>query len=127
MGTYRRGRINEELTKEMAEIIRTVKDPRIHKWFVSITAVDCTADLRSAKVYYSAVGKDVDMNEVKKGLISATGYIRSQIAQRMNLRITPELRFYQDTSMERGVQMAALLRSVNIPAEDEEDAEGDDE
>ena len=75
MASYRRGRINEELTKEMAEIIRTVKDPRIQKWFVSITAVDCTADLRSAKVYYSAVGKDVDMNEVKKGLISASGYI----------------------------------------------------
>ena len=127
MASYRRGRINEELTKEMAEIIRTVKDPRIQKWFVSITAVDCTADLRSAKVYYSAVGKDVDMNEVKKGLISASGYIRSQIAQRMNLRITPELRFYQDTSMEHGTQMSALLRTVNIPADEEFDTEGDDE
>ena len=111
----------------MAEIIRTVKDPRIQKWFVSITAVDCTADLRSAKVYYSAVGKDVDMDEVKKGLTSASGYIRSQIAQRMNLRITPELRFYQDTSMEHGTQMSALLRTVNIPADEEFDTEGDDE
>ena len=121
VASYRRGRINEELTKEIAEILRTVKDPRIQKWFVSITAVDCTADLRSAKVYYSAVGREVDMNEVKKGLLSASGYIRSQIAQRMNLRITPELRFYADNSLERGTQMSALLRSVDIPAREPED------
>ena len=120
MASYRRGRINEELTREIADILRSVKDPRVQRYFISITGVDCTADLRSAKVYYSAVGKNVDQEAIRQGLKSAMGYIRSQIAQRLNLRITPELTFIYDTSMERGVEMASLLRSIDSPEEDEE-------
>ena len=120
MASYRRGRINEKLTREIADILRSVKDPRVQRYFISITGVDCTADLRSAKVYYSAVGKNVDQEAIRQGLKSAMGYIRGQIAQRLNLRITPELTFIYDTSMERGVEMASLLRSIDIPEEDEE-------
>lgn len=114
MAGYRQNRINEQLTKELAEIIRSVKDPRVNSALVSITGVDCSADLKNAKIYFSAVGADIDIKEINKGLVSATGYIRSQVAQRLNLRITPELRFIHDESMEKGAHMSALLRSVAL-------------
>ena len=125
MASYRQGRINEQLTKELAEILRTVKDPRVNNSLVSITGAECTADLKLAKVYFSAVGTDVDMTEIKKGLVSATGYIRRQVAQRLNLRITPELRFVFDESMEKGAHLSQLLRSIT-PKVEEEDAKTDD-
>ncbi len=112
MAGHRQGRINEQLTKELAEILRTVKDPRVNNALVSITGAECSADLKNAKIYFSAVGGSVDINEIKKGLASANGYIRSQVALRLNLRITPELRFILDDSMEKGAHMSALLRSV---------------
>jgi ribosome-binding factor A len=114
MAGYRQGRINEQLTKDLAEIIRTVKDPRVSSSLVSITGAECSADLKNAKIYFSAVGSNVDINEIKKGLVSATGYIRGQVAQRLNLRITPELRFFLDESIEKGARMSELLRQVEI-------------
>jgi ribosome-binding factor A len=114
MAGYRQGRINEQLTKDLAEIIRTVKDPRVSDSLVSITGVECSADLKNAKIYFSAVGKNVDINEIKKGLVSATGYIRGQVAQRLNLRITPDLHFILDESIEKGARMSALLRQIEI-------------
>lgn len=125
MAGYRQGRINEQLTKDLAEILRTVKDPRVNNSLVSITGAECSADLKNAKIYFSAVGNSVDINEVKKGLVSATGYIRSQVAQRLNLRITPELRFILDDSMEKGAHMSALLRSVAVKESDSASAQND--
>ena len=87
MANYRRGRINDEVQKELASILRDVKDPRVSGAFVSVTAVDVTPDLKFAKIYYSALMGD--KKELAKGLKAASGYIRSQIAQRLNLRITP--------------------------------------
>ena len=94
MANYRRGRINDEVQKELASILRDVKDPRVKDAFVSVTAVDVTPDLKYAKIYYSSLMGD--KKEVAKGLKSSSGYIRSQIAQRLNLRITPELTFILD-------------------------------
>ena len=77
MPSNRIGRINEEIQRELAALIRTVKDPRVHG-LVSITAVDTTSDLRYAKIYVSVLDKS-DVGEVVKGLKSAGGYLRREL------------------------------------------------
>ncbi|MBQ7500235.1 MAG: 30S ribosome-binding factor RbfA [Clostridia bacterium] len=123
---YRRGRINEEMVHALTEILRTVKDPRVSGSFISITTVDCAADLYSAKVYYSVYGSDED--QVREGLEKASGYIRSQLAQRLNMRHTPELRFIKDNSIEYGAHINDVLKKI-IPEkpENEEESEEDDD
>ena len=111
MAGYRRGRINEEVTRELAAIIREVKDPRVQKAIVSITAADVTADMKFAKIYFSCIG-NADKNEVKKGLESASGFMRKQIATNLNLRQTPELKFIPDDSIEYGANINRLLKQV---------------
>ena len=124
MAKYRRGRINDEMCKELASAIRLVKDPRVSDAFISITSVDVTPDLKFAKVYYSAMTGD--KKEVAKGLRSSAGYIRRIIAQRMNLRMTPELTFYEDKSIAHGAHISKLLESIEItPEEDDAEVEND--
>ena len=120
MANYRRGRINEELTRELAGILREIKDPRIQRNLVTVTACDVTADLKYAKVFFSVVGKAADPKEVKKGLESAKGFMRREIAHRLNLRITPDLTFHHDQSAENGAHIMSLLRSVELPEEEDE-------
>ena len=98
MAKYRQSRINEEMFKEAAQIIRTVKDPRVSEAFVSVTGVEVTPDLKFAKIYYSHM--QGDKKTVKKGLESSAPYIRGQLAKSLNLRITPELTFVEDTSID---------------------------
>ena len=124
MANYRRGRINDEVQRELASILRDVKDPRVSGAFVSVTAVDVTPDLKYAKIYYSALMGD--KKELAKGLKAATGYIRSQIAQRLNLRITPELTFILDDSVAHGAHISKLLNSITF-TEDFEESAGDEE
>ena len=126
MAKYRQGRINDELQKEIAMIIRDVKDPRVSNAFVSITAAEVTPDLKYAKIYYSALMGD--KKEVRLGLKAANGFIRGQIARRMNLRITPELTFIEDGSIEYGAKISKILEGITITAPDEEEGgEEDDE
>ena len=111
MANYRVGRINEELMKALCEIIRTVKDPRVSNTMISITAADVTADMKFAKVYFSCIG-NANKEEVEKGLESASGFMRKQIAVRLNLRQTPELKFIPDDSIEYGAHINRLLKQV---------------
>lgn len=120
MANYRRGRINDEMQKELAQILREVKDPRVSGAFISVTAVDVTPDLKYAKVFYSAMLGD--KKEVAKGLKSSAGYLRRQLAMRMNLRMTPELTFIEDHSIEHGAHISKLLNSIEF-SEDEEPVE----
>ena len=122
MAKYRRGRINEEMQKEMTSILRKVKDPRISDAFISITAADCTADLKYAKIYYSALRGDA--KEIAKGLKAATGFIRRELARSLNLRITPELTFLPDTSIAYGAHIASILETLDIREEDPEETDG---
>ena len=124
MANYRRGRINDEMQKEIALILREVKDPRIKDAFISITSVEATGDLKFAKVYYSAMMGD--KKEVAKGLKSSAGYIRRQLAIRLNLRMTPELSFYEDNSIAHGAKISKLLESIEI-SEDTDDTEENNE
>lgn len=118
MAKYRRGRINDEIQKEMTVILRKVKDPRISDAFLSVTAADCTADLKYAKIYYSALSGDP--KEIAKGLKAATGFIRRELAHSLNLRITPELTFLPDTSIAYGAHIAGILNTLDISEEEEE-------
>ena len=119
MANYRRGRINDEMKKELSLVLREVKDPRVSGAFISVTAVEVTPDLKYAKVYYSAMMGD--KKEVAKGLKSSAGYIRREIAQRLNLRMTPEFSFYEDHSIEHGAHISKLLNEIEITPEEEEE------
>ena len=101
-------------------VLREIKDPRVKDAFISVTAVDVTPDLKFAKVYYSAMMGD--KKEVAKGLKSSAGFVRRQLAQRMNLRMTPELTFVEDHSIAHGAHISKLLNSIEISPEDPEDA-----
>ena len=111
MASNRIGRINEEIQRELANLIRTVKDPRVHG-LVSITAVDTTADLRYARVYVSVLDKS-DVNEVVKGLKSAGGYLRRELGRALQLRYTPELIFELDHSIEHGAHINDIIRHLD--------------
>lgn len=124
MAKYRQGRINEEIQREMTSILRRVKDPRVSDAFISVTAADCTADLKYAKIYYSALSGDP--KEIAKGLKAATGFIRRELARSLNLRITPELTFLPDSSIAYGAHIASILEGLDIsPGEDEAEEAGD--
>ncbi len=121
MAKYRRGRINDEMRKETASILREVKDPRVKDAFVSVTGAEVTADLKYAKIYYSALRGDE--KEVSRGLRSSAAFIRSELASRLNLRMTPELTFVRDTSLAHGAHIATLLHQIeegSMRTEDEE-------
>ena len=105
-------------------VLREVKDPRLSDAFISITAVEVTGDLKFAKVYYSAMMGD--KKEVAKGLKSCAGFIRREIARRLNLRMTPEFTFVEDNSIAYGAHISSLLNSITI-TEPDEDEEGEGE
>ena len=120
MGRYRRDRINEEMRKELMNILRGVKDPRVQDAFLSVTAAQVTPDLKYAKIYYSFLSGDE--KEVLQGLKAASGYIRRELARTLNLRITPELSFHRDTSIAYGAHIASILNNLEISEPEEEDA-----
>ena len=124
MAKYRQGRINDEMQKELMSILRRVKDPRITDAFLTVTAADCTADLKYAKIYYSALRGDA--KEIAKGLRAASGFIRRELARSLNLRMTPELTFIADTSITYGAHISSILNNLEISAEETEEADSTD-
>ena len=104
-------RLNSEVQKELSSIIRDVKDPRVSPW-TSVSEVYVAPDLKTCKVWISVLGSDEDRDNTLKGLSNAAGYIRHELAVRMNLRNTPELTFISDTSAEYGVEMIRKIDSV---------------
>ena len=123
MPSNRIGRINEEIQRELSDLLRTLKDPRVQKTMVSVTRVDTTADLRYAKVYVSVYDKDLS-KEVFKGLKSSGGFLRHELAERLSLRYTPELVWEEDKSITYGARVLDILAKLDIPAD--EPAEGDE-
>ncbi len=122
MPKYRRARINDEVARVLADALRDVKDHRIRDRIITITSCDVSGDLRFAKVFFSVYGADREaIKEIKKGLYSAAGFLRRAIAEKINLRITPELTFEYDNAMERGASISELLKKAAIPDEFERD------
>ena len=105
-------RINGEVQKELAEIIRESKDPRIHP-LTSVVLVEVATDLKTCKAYISVLGSDEDRKNTEAGLKSASGFIRRELAHRMNMRNTPEINFIMDTSIEDAIRMTKLIDEVN--------------
>ena len=105
-------RINGEVQKELSVIIREeIKDPRIHP-MTSVVAVEVAPDLKTCKAYISVLGNPEEKAATMKGLSSAEGYIRRQLAANLNLRNTPQIRFLLDESIEYGVNMSKLIDDV---------------
>ena len=105
-------RINGEVQKELSTIIRNeIKDPRIHP-MTSVMAVEVAPDLKTCKAHISVLGEKEAKEATIKGLKSAEGYIRRQLAHNMNLRNTPEIRFILDESIEYGVTMSKLIDDI---------------
>ena len=105
-------RINMEVQRELSEIIRGgVKDPRIHP-MTSVVSAEVTPDLKYCKVYISVLGSEEAGKETIQGLKNAEGYIRRELARRVNLRNTPKLQFIFDQSIEYGVNMSHLIDQV---------------
>ncbi|MBO4211721.1 MAG: 30S ribosome-binding factor RbfA [Oscillospiraceae bacterium] len=122
MPSNRIGRINEEIQRELSELLRTLKDPRVQKTMVSITRVDTTSDLRYAKIYVSIYDKD-QSREVLKGLKSSGGYLRRELASRLRLRYTPELVWTEDHSITYGARILDILSTLDIPRDENDGTE----
>ena len=125
MGKFRQGKINDAVMQAMSESIREIKDPRVSSAMVPITGAEVSADLKFAKIYFSALLGD--KSEVKKGLISASGFLRRTLSQKLNLRITPALTFCEDKSIEHGAHIAKLLNNIEITPMDDEAGEEDND
>lgn len=105
-------RINDEIKKEVAEIIRSeLKDPRIGA-ITSVLKVDTTNDLKFCKVYVSILGDKPKKEEVMQVLKNASGFIRKQVAMKINLRNTPEFKFELDESLEYSIRISKLIDEV---------------
>lgn len=112
-------RINGEVQRELSRIIsREIKDPRIAPMTSVVDAV-VTSDLKQCKAYISVLGNDEKKEETMKGLNSAVGYIRRELAHSINLRNTPEITFILDDSIEYGVNMSKKIDELNHGSENE--------
>lgn len=116
-------RVAEQIQRELAELIQLeVKDPRVG--MVTLTDVEVTPDYSHAKVYFTLLNHGHPLDETLEGLNRAAGYLRSQLAHRMRLRVIPQLHFVFDSSVERGVQLSHLIEEavaleVGKPAQEE--------
>lgn len=116
-------RINEEVMRELSNIIRgEIKDPRINP-LTSVVAVEVAPDLKTCKAYISVLGDEESQAKTLAGLKSAEGFIRSKLAKTVNLRNTPEIRFVLDQSIEYGVKMSKMIDEVTKDIKSEDDAE----
>ena len=123
MAKYRRGRINEAVANELAIALGNVREPKVINNFVSVTRAEVAPDLKIAQVYFSCIG---DFDEAREGLRKCAGMLRHHLAVTLNLRITPELNFVKDGSMEHGARIARILEQIktsDAPAKEE----GEDE
>ena len=106
-------RINDEILRVCADILRTdIKDPRVSA-MVCVTDVETSSDLSYAKIFVSIMGDEAEKKEVLEGLKNAAGFIRRGVAQRVNLRNTPELKFLLDESLDYSLKMAKLIKEAN--------------
>lgn len=135
MATSRRvSRVAELIKREVSQmLLHGIKDDRVGAGMVSVTDVDVSGDLQHAKIFVSIYGTEKARAETMAGLKSATGYVRSELGQRIRLRRTPEVIFLEDRSIERGNRVLSLLNQLNhdhkpdnLAEEDEDSIEPDD-
>lgn len=116
-------RVNTEVQRELSNILRGgIKDPRVAPW-TSVVAVEVAPDLKTCKAYISVMGDEKAQTDTLAGLKSAEGYIRRELAHRLNMRNTPEIRFILDQSIEYGVNMSRKIADVTKGMDQKGDAE----
>lgn len=104
--------INHLIQRELSDLLtREVNDPRL-SGMISITAVDTSPDLKQAKVFVSIWGSEEERERVFSGLVSASGFLRQKLGERVSLRYTPEIRFQHDSSIERGNELLRLMEKL---------------
>ena len=114
-------RVNGEVQKELSNIIRGgIKDPRVAP-MTSVVAVEVAPDLNTCKAYISVLGDEKAQEDTIKGLQSAEGYIRRELARKLNMRNTPEIKFVMDQSIAYGVAMSKMIDDVTRDLKEEEE------
>lgn len=114
-------RVNGEVQKELSNIIRGgIKDPRVAP-MTSVVAVEVAPDLKTCKAYISVLGDEKAQEDTIKGLQSAEGYIRRELARKLNMRNTPEIKFVIDQSIAYGVAMSKMIDDVTKDLKEEEE------
>ena len=114
-------RVNTEVMHELSNILRGgIKDPRVAE-FTSVVAVEVAPDLKTCKAYISVLGDEKAQADTIRGIQSAEGYIRRELAHSLNLRNTPEIRFVLDQSIEYGVAMSKKIDDITKRQEKEEE------
>ena len=114
-------RINGEVMRELADIIRgEIKDPRINP-LTSVVSVEVASDLKSCKAYISVLGDDASVADTLAGLNSAKGFIRNRLAKTINLRNTPDITFIMDQSIAYGVNMSKKIDELTKDLKSEEE------
>ena len=120
MANYRRGRINDEMQKELSALLREIKDPRVNQGMISVTRVETTGDMRYCKIWLSVMGLKNE-KEFKKGLKSASGWLRRELGNSLKLRNTPEPVFEIDHSIEYGAHINEIISSLDIKHDEDEE------
>ncbi|MBR4185110.1 MAG: 30S ribosome-binding factor RbfA [Clostridia bacterium] len=111
MPKYRKSRVDGAFAEAISEILREIKDPRVSGVLLSVMNADVSPDFKFAKVYYSVYGQH-DERELAKGLKSAVPFVRSRIADMLNLRVNPEITFIRDDGIRHGAEISALLKKI---------------
>ena len=122
MAGFKLGRTSEDLRRELMDILRNVKDPRISGGMISILRIDLTNDLSHCKVYISALEGMEKAKEAAKVLQNASGFIRREVMHRLEMRKVPELHFIPDDSIEHSADIQRILNRIEIkeaPQEEE--------
>ena len=122
MASNKIARINDDIQRVLSELLRSVKDPRVQQGMISVTRVETTGDLRYAKVWLSVYGMQ-DEKEFKRGLKSASGWLRRELGNSMSLRYTPELVFELDHSIEYGAHINQIIENLDIRHDEAEETE----
>ena len=120
MASKRINGINQEIQKELSDLLRSVKDPRIQDVMISITRVETTPDLRYTKVYVSFLQEN-KVADAMAGLKSAAGFLRRQLAQNLQLRYAPEIQWALDDSITYGARMLELINNLPISEQSREE------
>lgn len=113
-------RINEEVRKELSDVLRELKDPRI-PLMTSVVSVNVTPDLRYAKAYISVMGSDEEKKNAIKVLKKSAGFVRREMSRRVNLRCTPEFLFELDDSIDHGAKINQLLHDVKVTRKNDDE------
>ena len=122
MSSNKLARTNDDIQRVISSLLRDVKDPRVQQGMISVTRVETTGDLRYSKIWLSVLGMENE-KEFKKGLKSASGWLRRELGRSMELRYTPELVFEIDHSIEYGAHISQVINSLDIERDEAEKGE----